>query len=188
MIFDISNKPRDSFSYRENVIYFNNHSQLLPSMYYKSRMYDDESKNLSTIDSFRVGFTRYAYSEFEHGLAQSSFRTGFISKRNLIFGNNFCYDMTVKKPVFSVMVPRELILDENVKRVTSDECLLYVSSHMSEFTPSFIKSFHNYFASFLGDVVATKNPNHTILGHSLFRPSSMKIVREKILNLIDNEL
>lgn len=188
MIFDISNRSRDYRSSRENLIYFNNHSQLLPSMYYMSSVYNDESKNLSTVSNHHVSNIRYTYSDFEHGLSQDYFRIGFISKRDLLFGSNFCYDQSAKKPVFSVMIPRELVLDENITRVTSDECLLYVSDHMSEFTPSFIKSFHNYFNSFLGDVVVTKNPNHTILGHSLFRPKSMKMVKEKITNLLNNGL
>jgi hypothetical protein len=188
MIYNISDQRSDVQNQGSFLLHSNN--EMLPICFGHMSKYS-KYKNIYTVFNLRRWYRRTTYSDFNWAIRQfrDGSKTGFekisISNRELIIGLDFCYDLSDNKILYAVMAPKDKI--EEFSKISSDQCILYISNHFTDFTNYFKKTVLQSFDNFLGDMVITKFPNQKILGHPLFKPKSKKEINQKIKTLI-NEL
>ena len=174
MIFNISNKNHSLVNQAYQNIYLHSGNELLPIGFYDFTKLST-SDFLFTLGSVRSRGRLY-YSDFIRYMTyDSNLIISFsISNTRMVMVNNFVYDLDKSMPLLSVMAKREDVITRD--KLSSDECVLYISDHIGTFSSTFKKTVMEIYSNFLGDVVMTKFPNQMILGHPLFKPKSKKEV------------
>lgn len=194
MIYNISKTKNNKSTSRAKSFLLHSDNEMLPICY---NMFGIllPYKKIRTATDVRRSYSRYSYADFYHkvkryrnlndNFSDKFFSKIFISKSNLILGRDFAYDIDVNKVLYAVVAPNELVVKGGA--ISSDQCLLYISDHIANYTPSFKKELLGLFENFLGDMVITKYPNQMVLGHPFFKPKSKKEINEALKVLI-NEL
>jgi len=185
MIYNISDLRNDVQSRGSFLLHSNN--EMLPICFGHMLKYS-KYENIYTVFNPSRPRRRTSYLDFSWLIrrfrdgSRTKFERVSISNKELIIGLDFCYDLSDNKILYAVMAPKDKI--KEFSKLSSDQCILYISNHFTDFTNYFKKTVLQSFDNFLGDVVITKFPNQKILGHPLFKPKSKKEINQKIKTLI----